>query len=168
MYRSFGTKPADYRPSAEALIRRGLKTGRIPTINTAVDSYNIVSMRWVIPLGGFDIELVDGDITLRPSDGGEEFMPLGTKKYENTYKGEVVYADNSRILTRRWNYRDCDETKITLDTKKLIMFVDGSPEIPLNIIQSALEDLQNTLSRYCGGSYNIEIANREKSTIIIL
>ena len=40
MYRSFGTKPADYRPSAENLIRRAMKTGELHQINTAVDLYN--------------------------------------------------------------------------------------------------------------------------------
>ena len=37
LYRSFGTKAGDYRPSAEALIRRCIKTGNLPHINNAVD-----------------------------------------------------------------------------------------------------------------------------------
>ncbi len=47
LYRSFGTKPGDYRPSAEALIRRSLKTGKLPRINNAVDLYNVVSVKYV-------------------------------------------------------------------------------------------------------------------------
>ena len=45
IYRSFGTKPSDYRPSAEALVRRTIKTGKLPVINTAVDLYNVVSVK---------------------------------------------------------------------------------------------------------------------------
>ena len=80
LYRSFGTKPGDYRPSAEALIRRCLKEEKLPRINNAVDLYNVVSVEHVIPMGGFDLDHVDGDIYLRYSDGGEQFIPLGPRE----------------------------------------------------------------------------------------
>ena len=79
MYRSFGTKPSDYRPSAEALVRRTLKTGKLPVINTAVDLYNIVSVKHIIPMGGFDADKVEGDIYLRVSEGMEIFTPRGVQ-----------------------------------------------------------------------------------------
>lgn len=165
MYRSFGTKPGDYRPSAEALIRRAIKTGELPTINPAVDIYNLVSVRHIIPMGGFDIDDVQGTIQLRFSEGGEEFTPLGAVKQEVTYPGEVVYSDDSRILTRRWNYRDCDETKITGDTVNLVMFIDASPAIPAERVQEALDSLRLLLERYCGGSYSTGMASKENPVI---
>ena len=45
LYRTFGTKPADYHPSAEALVRRAIKTQQLPLINTAVDTYNSARAR---------------------------------------------------------------------------------------------------------------------------
>jgi len=165
MYRSFGTKPGDYRPSAEALIRRAIKTVELPMINTAVDIYNLVSVRHIIPMGGFDIDEVQGTIQLRFSEGGEEFTPLGAGKQEETYHGEVVYSDDSRILTRRWNYRDCDETKIKGDTVNLVMFIDASPAISIEKVQGALDGLRLLLERYCGGSYLTGIASKEKPII---
>jgi DNA/RNA-binding domain of Phe-tRNA-synthetase-like protein len=165
MYRSFGTKPGDYRPSAEALIRRAIKTGELPTINTAVDIYNLVSVRHIIPMGGFDIDDVRGTIHLRFSEGGEGFIPLGAAKQEETYSGEVVYSDDSRILTRRWNFRDCDETKITGGTVNLVMFIDASSAIPVEKVQEALDGLHLLLERYCGGSYSTGIASKENPFI---
>jgi DNA/RNA-binding domain of Phe-tRNA-synthetase-like protein len=52
MYRSFKTKAADYHPSVEALVRRALKEGALPQINVAVDAYNAVSVRHLVPMGG--------------------------------------------------------------------------------------------------------------------
>jgi len=49
LYRSFGTKAGDYRPSAEALVRRCIKEEKLPRINNAVDLYNIVSVKHVYP-----------------------------------------------------------------------------------------------------------------------
>lgn len=161
MYRSFGTKPSDYRPSAEALIRRALKTSKLPVINTAVDLYNLVSVKHIIPMGGFDADKIEGAIYLKVSDGGEVFIPLGASKQEETYPGEVVYADDARILTRRWNYRDADETKITSEARNLVMFIDASPEIKLDKVESALDELLRLLKNACGGSYTKAVASSD-------
>ena len=168
MYRSFGTKPGDYRPSAEALVRRALKTGGLPTINTAVDAYNAVSLRHLIPMGGFDLDHVVGDIRLRFSAGGEEFTPLGSDKTELTYVGEVVYADDERILTRRWNYRDCDVTKITEGTRNAVLFADGPEGVPRSAVEDALHDLEGLLRDVCGGGYRSCVAWADENEVALL
>jgi len=167
IYRSFGSKPSDYRPSAEALIRRALKTGKLPRINNAVDLYNVVSVKHVIPMGGFDLDHVDGGIYLRRSEGGETFLPLGASEHEETYSGEVVYADNSRVLTRRWNYRDADETKITEDTSNLVMFIDASPSIEIGKVETALDELLVLLKKACGGEMELYVASKDQPVIHI-
>ncbi len=165
IYRSFGTKPSDYRPSAEALIRRSIKTEKLPRINTAVDIYNLVSVKHIIPMGGFDLEQIEGTILLRKSEGGEEFLSLGAKETEETYEGEVVYADDARILTRRWNYRDADKTKITEETKNLVMFLDASPEISRDKVEAAMDEFIELLRDACGGEMFKAIASKEKPII---
>jgi DNA/RNA-binding domain of Phe-tRNA-synthetase-like protein len=167
LYRTFGTKPADYHPSAEALVRRAIKTQRLPLINTAVDIYNAVSVRHLIPMGGFDTDLIEGDIVLRFSMGNEAFSPLGEVEHEVTYPGEVVYADDRRVLTRRWNYRDSVETRITEKTVNVVMFIDGSPEIPRVEVEKALEELASNLGKYCGGSYSTNIADSRTPVVLI-
>lgn len=161
MYRSFGTKPGDYRPSAEALLRRTLRDKGMPGINTAVDAYNAASVRHIIPMGGFDLDRVQGTIRLRLSEGGEAFTPLGARETEETYVGEPVYADDARVLTRRWNFRDCDWTKITPETENLVMFADGSPEIPRESVEKAVEDLSSLLETFCGGRSTSGIADKK-------
>lgn len=167
MYRSFGTKAGDYRPSAESLLRRILKSHQLPVINTAVDTYNAVSIKHLIPIGGFDLEKVEENISLRFSFGGEIFVPLGSKSTEKTYEGEVVYADSQRILTRRWNFRDCDWTKITENTTNIVMFVDGSPEMPQSAIRLALDELAERLEEFCKGTYFTSIADSSNPLIQI-
>jgi DNA/RNA-binding domain of Phe-tRNA-synthetase-like protein len=54
-YRAFGTNPRRQRPSAEALLRRLARSGRLPRINPAVDCYNLVSATYSVPAGAFDL-----------------------------------------------------------------------------------------------------------------
>ena len=164
MYRSFGAKPGDYRPSAEALLRRTLKRRVLPRINTAVDAYNALSIKHLIPMGGFDLDKVEGRISLRFSPGGEGFLSLGASEMEETYEGEPVYADEARVLTRRWNYRDCDEAKITLDTRNMVMFVDGSGEMSRRIVEDALWGLSSLLRDVCGGDYSTMITGIDSTS----
>jgi DNA/RNA-binding domain of Phe-tRNA-synthetase-like protein len=165
IYKSFGTKPGDYRPSAENLIRRAIKTGELYRINAAVDIYNVLSVKYLIPMGGFDLDHIDGMIRLRRSDGGEGFNPLGTKGPEETYNGEIVYADDSRILTRRWNYRDAVKTLITEDTVNLVMFFDASSEISIDVVKDAMDEFMTLLSDACGGDMVKAIASRDQPIV---
>jgi len=165
MYKSFGTKPGDYRPSAENLIRRAIKTGKLYRINTAVDIYNVISVKYLLPMGGFDLDHIDGTIRLRKSDGGESFHPLGTKGPEETYTGEIVYADDSRVLTRRWNYRDAVNTLITKDTVNLVMFFDASSAITVEVVEDAMDAFIILLREACGGDVANAIASRDHPII---
>ena len=116
-------------------------------------------------MGGFDLDHIDGTIRLRRSEGSEGFNPLGTKGPEETYNGEIVYADASRILTRRWNYRDAVKTLITEDTVNLVMFFDASSEIRIDVVQDAMDEFITLLSDACGGDMVKAIASRDQPIV---
>lgn len=161
IYRSFGVKPKRYKPTAEALLRRLIKGEEIPTINTAVDSYLVVEVEYLLPVGGYDLDKVSGNIKLRISPGEEPFQPLGNiNQEETTNKGEVIYSDNKQVLTRKWNFRDCNSTKITLHTKTIGLFIEGAEkDIETKTINKSLEKLQEYIKNFCGGETKIFIAD---------
>jgi len=150
IYRSFGVNPKKKCPTAEALLSRVIKTGFVPCINPAVDSYLIAETLHNLPIGGYDLNKIDGDITLRFSPGGESFLGIGSQDAENTAPGEVVYSDDSRILTRRWNYRDCDYSRIDTATTSLALFVEGPvSEIQDVEIRETVSEISSNLGKYC-------------------
>lgn len=151
-YRSFGAKPKKYNPTAEALIRRILRGNAIPRINTLVDCYLVIEAKYLLPIGGYDLNKVKENIYLRYSKGNEEFIPLGKGEVERTNVGEVVYADEEEVLTRKWNYRDCEQTKITLETKKVALFMEAvDKRIPTDALENAVKELEELILDFCGG-----------------
>jgi DNA/RNA-binding domain of Phe-tRNA-synthetase-like protein len=129
-YRAFGTNPRRQRPSAEALRRRLARTGGLPRINPAVDCYNLVSASFGVPAGAFDLDQVRGDITVRFADGSEAFTPLGEPgSTENPHPGEVVYTDAAGVLTRHWNHRDADRTKVTAESKQIVFLLETVDDV---------------------------------------
>lgn len=157
-YRRFGSKPSDYRPTAEALLRRVLRGESISSISTIVDVYLAIEMEFYLPIGGYDLDHVEGDITLRFSPGDEPFLPIGAATEEKTYTGEVVYADAKKILTRRWNYRDCDAAKITPDSHNIALFCEApTSDVPTDHLMKCTEHLAEYLHRFCGGTIDVQL-----------
>jgi DNA/RNA-binding domain of Phe-tRNA-synthetase-like protein len=128
-YRAFGSNPKRQRPSVDALLRRLARTGRLPRINPAVDCYNLVSATSGVPAGAFDLRQVAGDITVRFADGTEPFTPLGEPEtVENPRPGEVVYTDAAGVLTRHWNHRDAERTKVTGESDRIVFLLETVDE----------------------------------------
>ena len=60
------------------------------------------------------LDATDGDIVVGFAGGHEEFSPLGEPDTtEHPRPGEVIYQDGTSVLTRHWNHRDAERTKVT-------------------------------------------------------
>ena len=114
-----------HRSTVDWLIDTLKRSKTIPRINRLVTAYLAAELEFLIPIGGYDVNRVDGRLQLRITHGGEKFLPLGKKEVELTKPNEIVYADESKILTRNWNTKDCDQAKITEGTRDAILFVEA-------------------------------------------
>ncbi len=154
-YRKFGFKPSSHRCSVEALLRRVLQGKQLPSINPIVDLYNFVSIKHLLPVGGDDIDKVDGGITLTIADGTEHFVLLGSEAPEKIVKGEVVYRDDKEVLCRSWNYRECEKSKITAQTQNVCLVIEGLSHTTKEEISSACTELKELLNTYCKGAIQL-------------
>jgi DNA/RNA-binding domain of Phe-tRNA-synthetase-like protein len=146
-YRSFRTNPKRERPSVDALRRRLARSGRLPRINAAVDCYNLVSVTHGVPAGAFDLDAVDGDITVRFASGDEDFTPLGEPgTAEQPRPGEVIYTDAKSVLTRHWNHRDADRTKVTEASGRIVFLLETTEAAAFGAaVDAAATDLATRL-----------------------
>lgn len=152
-YRKFGFKPSSYQCSVESLLKRVLQGKALPSISSVVDLYNLVSIRHALPAGGDDIDKLEGKMRLTIADGSERFIMLGATAPEEIKKGEIVYRDDKDVLCRGWNYRQCDKSKITKETKNVCIVLEGLEHTTKEEIEKAIAELKKLLSTYCQGSY---------------
>jgi DNA/RNA-binding domain of Phe-tRNA-synthetase-like protein len=124
-YRKFGTNPRRMRPSVDALGRRLGRDARLPRVNGAVDAYNCVSVGYGVPAGAFDLGRLDSAVVIRFASTVDTFTPLGEPEtVEHPKDGEVVYATGTEVLTRHWNHRDSDRTKVTVETTDAVFIME--------------------------------------------
>ncbi len=160
-YSAFGTKPARYNCAVELLLRRVLKDGGFPSINTIVDICNYVSMKHVLPVAALDVDRLRGPVEVRFAGGGEKFLPIYASEVETAEPGEVVYMDDLEALSRRWNWRQCDKGKVTEVTRTALFTTEGINQITRSAVEETLEELVQLLRRHCGGTVFQFVLDRE-------
>ncbi|MFG1998289.1 B3/4 domain-containing protein [Spirillospora sp. NPDC048911] len=139
-YQAFGAKPKRTRPSVDALIRRA---DALPAINKVVDAYNAVSVEYVLPIGGEDLDRYRGAARLVRATGDEPFDVIagGEPAVEHPAPGEVVWRDDEGVTCRRWNWRQCVRTRVTEDTKNALFILERLEPYPLDRLREAGDDL---------------------------
>jgi len=160
-YRKFGADPHQYRCSVEAIVRRTLKGDQLPNINKLVDLYNYISLKYVLPVGGEDIDKIVGDLSLGFANGDERFVRLGGAENEPPQKGEVVYKDNEGVACRRWNWREAERTKLTEQTKNAIIVIEALSPAGKTEVEIAVKELAGLIKQYCGGEASFYIAAKD-------
>jgi len=164
-YRQLGIKPSEYRSSIEAMARRVLRGGELPSINALVDIGNVLSLRHLMPAGGHALDQVQTDICLRPANGQEEFIPFGSEEKEHPDLGEFIFAEGDIVLTRRWSWRQANHSLTLLDTRVIEFNLDGLPPIGKNDIEKAAEEMMDLVKKFCGGETSWQMINRQQPSI---
>ena len=139
----FGVSPKSYRSSVEALVRRIVMGKKMWKINTIVDLYNCCSTRCLVPIGGYDVASIEGDVSIRMGKTGENFLALGERKAMPVEPHHIVYADEEKVLCWLWNHKDAEASCITPQTRQVVFFFDFLGKAD----QGALEELSSNLER---------------------
>ncbi len=159
-FRAFGAKPADFRPSIEAMARRVLRGDPLPSINTIVDIGNVISLRYLLPAGAHAIDHLTGDIQLRLVGGSEDFVALGSEdgqEPEHPLPGEVVFTEGNTVLTRRWVWRQGNHTLALPESTAIEFNIDGLPPTSPEIVDQAGKDSSDLIRHFCGGQLSWEV-----------
>ena len=154
-YKALGKDPNRYRPSPEALCRRIVKGMELYQIDTVVDLINLVSLRSGYSIGGFDAEKIKGSLILGVGRANERFEAIG--RGQLNIEGLPVYRDSIGGIGTPTS--DEERTKITADTTRLLMIINGySGEKGM---QETIDDSVRLLRQYVN-AHHIEIISNFK------
>lgn len=148
-----GLKPAEQRSSVEQLLRRALKGMPADTGVPWVNAYNALSVTCMVPMGGYDLDLVPGPVTLRPGQPGrDQFRPLGGDADRFPISENVmVYASGNLILCWALNVRDSGMTCLHTGSRRALFISEAVTAAGADASVEALSSLAN-LVLAAGGS----------------
>jgi|tagenome__1003787_1003787.scaffolds.fasta_scaffold20318865_2 DNA/RNA-binding domain of Phe-tRNA-synthetase-like protein len=140
-FSAFGAKPSKYPCSAEALAARVLKGEPLPRVNVVVDLYNAASVQALIPIGGEDLDQLQGGLRLTVASGDEAF-----DGHDGAPRpGEIVWRDDAGVTCRRWNWRQGRRTQLTDATTRAFFVFDRLPELDERELDDAASHLESLL-----------------------
>lgn len=158
-----GINPNKYPASVEAMFKRIIKGGQLPTINALVDLCNAVSIEKVISLGGHDLRDIHEDLEVRYSRRGDVFLPFGSEDYEDVQEGELVFTSGSVVQTLKWVWRQSELGKITLDSRNVFFQLVGFEYDEGSPLYEAMNDIEDLVTNRFQGEcrkFLVDINNR--------
>ncbi len=153
-YWNLDIDPTTTRPSGEALLRRVLHGKELPCISTVVDAYNLASLKTIIPISGFDKDRLNPPLQIRFAKSGETFTGIGMNEPMTLIDKMLVLADEKQILCI-YPYRDSDHTKITRQTRNVLVVGYGAPGITEQQLKETVETTISYIKLVSGGKTEI-------------
>ncbi len=169
VHRKFGSNPNRFPPSIKNLLIRIEKGFIPPFINSVVALFNYISLKYMIPCGGDDVEKVEGNLHLGLATGKEIFIGLGATENDPPIAGEVIYYDDVslKIMCRRWNWRNGDFSKILPESKKIVINLDAIGPIEKGKIIEARDELAKILQEECSAKVKTDFLDINKKELEI-
>jgi DNA/RNA-binding domain of Phe-tRNA-synthetase-like protein len=167
-FRVNGVSGKEFPSSIEALLRRALKGGAPFTINPLVDAYNAVSLRHVVPAGGFDLaDLDDGELALRLTRAGDTFTALDADTPLAVPPGEVAYATGATILTRHFVWRQSRAGLVTPATRDVVLLAEIIAPLDDAVAAAVRDDLAAILREGYGATPTAALADAAAPTVTL-
>ncbi len=164
-FNKVGISGSKFPSSVESMARRILKGDPFPKINPLVDLYNSLSLKHLIPMGGHDLDTLQGNIYLQFAEGWEPFTPMGGGEKMIVPRGELVYRDDQEVLTRNWVWRQCEKDKATERTKNVFIPIDVLGEVGSHLADEVIRDLSEWIPKCLGGSIFSEVLHRGNPSV---
>ena len=141
-YKAFGKKPARYRLSAEALMRRILKGQGLALVNNIVEINNLLSLKSGYPICAFNLDKIYPPVTFTLGTSQDVYQAIGRgiMNIENL----PVFKDQKGPFGSPTS--DSERVKITAQTQNISMNIisfHGSDEL-----EAHLQELAHKLKRY--------------------
>ena len=157
LHDNVGVKRRKNIPASENLIKLLVKRKEVFYINQAVDIYNLISLESKLALGAHNIDRVDGDVTLRFTDGTEKYIPIGQTEPVAVAPHEYCYCDDANEVLCRLEIRQVNKTAVDENAVNIFYIVQGNEATPDELLTETAQKIIDLTTKYCGGSGNIVI-----------
>lgn len=148
LYKTCNVKPKTYKSSIESLLRRIIEH-KYNSISPVVDLYNYISAANILSIGGYDFEMLQGELTLRYVKPSDKFIPLSGKLDVTLSKEHIVYTDNAlddNVVCWMWNQKDSRRTMLTSSTVTGLFIVDCLTSFDSSRLENAFNDFNKFFS----------------------
>jgi DNA/RNA-binding domain of Phe-tRNA-synthetase-like protein len=153
IFKKLGKDPNRYRHSAEALYRRIKKQNYLSPIHSATDLNNFFSLQYGVPLGIYDLEKINGSISITVAEEGEEYIGLNGRI--NSLENLLVTKDETGPFGSP--FVDSERTAVTRETTSAIQVLYLQPSLTMEEANKLTKSLMDMFVQIHGGDGTFSI-----------
>lgn len=147
LYRRIGIEPTKTRPSSEALLRRSIKGKPLYRVNSIVDTGNLCSLKFLLPIGLYDRSKIEDPIILRKGEEREEYRGIGKEMIH--VEGRYTLADKKGAFGNPSS--DSLRTSIDLNTKNLLFVIFASFDYSDGVLKMHMDFAERKMLQFHRG-----------------
>ncbi|MBN2290567.1 MAG: hypothetical protein JXQ83_14630 [Candidatus Glassbacteria bacterium] len=148
LYRAIGVDPTKTRPSSEALLRRVVQGKPLYRVNSLVDTINYCSLCFLLPIGLYDLDRIEGESILLRRGGPGEFFE-GIRKAGVNLEGRYALFDAGGPFGSPTS--DSLRTSIRPDTVNSLALIFAPAGLDEKTLAVHAEFLAGQVARFGGG-----------------
>lgn len=153
IFKTFGKDPNRYRPSSEALYRRVQKQNYLSAVQSAIDINNFFSLQYQVPIGIYDSDKLEGQITIEVAKAGEQYLGLNGRM--NSLENLIVSSDQLGPFGSP--FVDSNRAPVTETTKNALQIIYLQPSTAVNSAERLTESLMKMFTQLHGGEASFYI-----------
>lgn len=153
IFKRLGKDPNRYRHSAEALYRRVKKQNYLTPVQSAIDINNFFSLQYQVPIGIYDTDLLNGQISLRIGHEHEEYFGLNGRV--NSLHSLIVSADEQGAFGSP--FVDSDRAPVKINTNNALQIVYLRPSTDCQNAEKLTQSIMNMFTQIHGGQASFRI-----------
>ncbi|MED4454093.1 B3/4 domain-containing protein [Metabacillus fastidiosus] len=153
VFKQIGTDPNRYRPSNEALLRRVQKQQYINYIHSAVDLNNFFSLQYKIPLGIYDLSLINGPVELTLGNELDHYLAVNGRKV--SFKNKLISQDKKGAFGSP--YVDSQRTAVTTKTSDALQLIYLKPSMEVEEANKLVSSLTKMFQQIHGGDATYKV-----------
>jgi len=144
-FRAIGIEPTRRRPSSEALLNRALKDKGFYTVNELVDAGNWCSLDFLLPIGIYDADKLQGAVRLVKGEAQDAYLALN--KREMSFDGRYVLKDDVGPFGSPLT--DSLRTCISTSTTRALLIIYAPEEFDVSLLEAHRETFEERVLSVC-------------------
>lgn len=144
-FRAIGIEPTRRRPSSEALLNRALKDKGFYTVNELVDVGNWCSLDFLLPIGIYDADKLQGAVRLVKGEAQDTYLALN--KREMSFDGRYVLKDDVGPFGSPLT--DSLRTCISTSTTRALLIIYAPEEFDVSLLEAHRETFEERVLSVC-------------------
>lgn len=153
IFKKYGKDPNRYRPSVEALYRRVQKQNYLSSVQSAIDVNNFFSLQYQVPIGIYDLNNLNGPVSIGLGMEGEEYTGLNGRI--NSLNRLIVSSDNLGPFGSP--FVDSNRAPVTFATKNALQIIYLRPSTDIDNAKRLTESLMSMFTQIHGGEAFFQI-----------